>query len=80
MRWDGGAWFRGNPKNWRNLGSLSRAPGRPPLRGTATVRSVSMVTTAGPARRTAAATNDWRDRAAAGEALWALTGAATSRG
>lgn len=37
----------------------------PWLPATATVRSVSMVTTAGPARRTAAATNDWRPSVAA---------------
>jgi len=47
-----------SPKNCRSLGSLNgkgvtRAPP-----GTTTVRSVSIVTTAGPVRLTASATND----------------------
>ena len=68
VRGTGRGWapWDGRPKNWRNSGSLSIELGTPPwLPATATVRSVSMVTTAGPARRTAAATNDWLPRAAA---------------
>ena len=64
------------PKNWRNRGSLSKPRGNPPVPppGTNTVRSVSIVTTAGPARRTAAATNDWRARPAeAAPWAWAAT-------
>ena len=42
--------------------------------GTTTVRSVSIVTTAGPLRRTASATNDWRDSTAFAAGDWANTG------